>query len=144
MGKSLIIPGADFSTNSITHEVVPVQYTLVQGYASVYTSPSAGISLDSGASASIRVRTGQLYGKYTVKTKTGYVIRGIVQYDTYLTDTSPGNHSIASAVAVQNVQGLTEYTFNQTNKYSIITFCNTDATATISPSEDIVDYIIRP
>lgn len=146
MGKRLIIPGADFSANAIEQEPipVPVEYTLVNGYAAS-SSPTI-VEIDQNASAVlIRVRTGQLFGSYKVKTKTGYTIRGIVTYDTELQSLTPaGGKATTGAVSLSNVQGITEYTLLAENKYSIITFCKTDASQSISANEDIVDYIIRP
>lgn len=147
MGKRLIIPGADFSTNAIEREPipgpVPVEYTLQNGYASAGGGSSVDID-SSGAAVSIRVRTNQLYGPYTVKTKTGYVIRTICTYDTEIANFAPGNHATTNSENVSNVSGTTEFTLTAENKYSIITFCKEDSTAEISASEDIVDYIIRP
>ena len=144
MGKRLIIPGADFSANAIQIEPIinPVEYTLQNGYASAGSATS--VDIDNGASVSIRVRTNQLYGPYTVKTKSGYVIRAICTYDTAITNFSPGNHSTTGAANVSGVQSTTEYTLTAENKYSIITFCKTNSSEAISASEDIVDYIIRP
>lgn len=144
MGKRLIIPGADFSANAIEREPipVPVEFTLQNGYASAY--PPDTINADQGASVSKRVRTGELYGAYTVKTKSGYVIRAIASYGASIDPISEGNNITTDAMAVSDVQGLTEYTFSSSDKYSIVTFCKEDAGAEISASEDIVDYIIRP
>lgn len=143
MGKRLIIPGADFSANAIEQEPLPgpVDYTLQNGYASVYATTV--IILDQGASVDLRVRTSEIFGPYSVKTKPGYVIRAIATYKTALSAFTPGEHTTTGAVAVPDVQGLTEYTLNEEDCYSIITFCKTDATAEISASEDIVDYIIE-
>lgn len=140
MGKKLIIPGADFSTNAIQRPT-PVSYELVSGYAS-----AGGNSSDPGVSIgtlSTRVRTGQLSGSYTVKTKSGYVIRAIVYYTPSITISGDGVYYVTSRTAVGDVQGLSRYTLNNPDGYSIITFCKTDDTADVSASEDIVDYIMQ-
>lgn len=145
MGKRLIIPGADFSANAIEREpiLVPVEFTLQNGYASVLSTTN--IEIDSNASSnSIRARTNQLQGPYTVKTKSGYVIRAICTYDTEIENIVSGHNATTGAANVSNIQGSTEYTLTAENKYSIITFCKRNSSAEISASEDIVDYIIRP
>lgn len=146
MGKRLIIPGADFSANAIENEPipVPVDFTLQNGYSSIPTN-GQWIDIDSTASAVlIRVRTNQLYGSYSVKTKSGYAIRGISVYKPEQTSFTPGTHAIDEGEQLISAQGLTEYSLSADGYYSIITFCKTDATQSISASEDIVDYIIRP
>ena len=129
----LIIPGADFSVNAIDTEKI---YTLYQGYASAGATPT---TLTVNGDNTTRVRTSELAGSYTIKTKSGYVIRAIVTYSPALGDVSEaGTYSVTDRLAVSDVQGLAEYTLNNPGKYSIITFCKTDSTDTISPTEDIV------
>lgn len=129
----LIIPGADFSENAIGTEKI---YTLYQGYASP-GSVSTNLTIDS--SNQTRVRTSELSGSYTVKTKSGFAIRSIVFYTPSLGDVSAaGTYTVTSRSSVSDVQGLTEYTLDNPGKYSIITFCKTDATQNLSPTDDIV------
>jgi hypothetical protein len=142
MGTKIIIPNADFSENAIYQEGdVPTPITeLVNGYATRY-NPTI-VEVDSNASANlIRVRTGELFGKFYVKTNVGYAIRAIVYYNTSIDLSTAGNKATSGVTAVSGVQGATEYTFNRTDKYSIITFCKTDATQPISASEDIIDEL---
>lgn len=139
MGTKIIIPNADFSANAIYQEGdEPTPITeLVNGYAT-RQNPTI-VEVDSNASSNlIRVRTGELFGKFYVKTNVGYAIRAIVYYNTSIDLSTAGNKATSGATAVSGVQDATEYTFNTADKYSIITFCKTDATQPISASEDIV------
>lgn len=126
----LIIPGADFSVNAIDTEKV---YTLYQGFAGRRNEYQVQIG-----TLSTRVRTSELQGSYTVKTKTGFVIRAIVTYGTSIDITGDGDYNTTDPVAVSDVQGLTEYTLSNPGGYSLITFCKTDATQDLSPTDDIV------
>lgn len=128
----LIIPGADFSVNAIGSEKL---YSLSQGFA---TALSNGTGVDVNVTQANRVMTSQLYGSYTIKTNTGYVIRAIATYDTPITITGTAVYPNTNAASEQNVQGLTEYTLNNPGRYSIVTLCKTDATQNLSPTEDIV------
>lgn len=147
MGKSLIIQGGNFYENAIERGDEPVPYTLQQGYATAapaHVPPTVGIG-----NLSTRVITNQLYGSYKIKTKPGYTLRAIVTYGTSIAIPSPTPSTVVylettDPVLITEVQGATEYTLNNAGKYSIITLCKTDATANISPSENIIDYIIRP
>lgn len=145
MGKRLVIPDADFSVNAIEREPIPIPvlYTLTNGYAAAAFTNYIEVDNDPSANL-IRVRTDQISGSYTVKTKPGYVIRSIAAYDNFIEDLSPGEKYVSGVVKPDIPTGTTEFTFSNEGKYSIITFCKTDATAEISASEDIVDYIIRP
>lgn len=139
MGTKIVIPNADFSANAIYQEDehTPVQTTLVNGYASLVNPSQLDVNRDASANA-IRVRTGEIYGKWYVKTNEGYVIRAIVTYNTSVDLSTAGFKPTSGASSVANVQGLSEYSFEVANKYAIITFCKTDATQAISASEDIV------
>lgn len=147
MGKSLIIQGGNFYENAIERGNEPVPYTLQQGYATAAPAsvpPVVGIG-----NLSNRVITNQLYGSYKVKTKPGYAIRAIVTYETPITIPSPTPTTVVylettNPVLISDVQGSTEYTLNNSGAYSIITFCKTDATQNLLPTENIVDSIIRP
>lgn len=142
MGTKIVIPNADFSANAIyqdSDEPTPIT-ELVNGFASRLNNYS--ITIDSDASANlIRVRTGELFGKFYVKTNAGYAVRAIVYYDTSIDLSTAGGKTTSGVTAVSNVQGVTEYTFNIADKYAIITLCKTDATQPISASEDIVDEL---
>lgn len=134
----LIIPGADFSENAIGTEKV---YTLQQGYATaapLHNPPDIGIG-----NLSNRVMSNQLLGSYTIKTNPGYAIRAIVTYSSSIEIPSPApspaqNIPATNPANVSDVQGLTEFTLNNPGAYSIITFCKTDATQNLSPTDDIV------
>lgn len=138
MGKKLIVPGADFSENAITKEI---DYTLQNGYATIVNTSLVEID-ESAAANAIRVRTSEIAGSYTVKTKTGYTIRAIVKYGTSINIGAGGKYATTNASNVSNVQGLTQYTLSNDNGYSIVIFCKTNASEAISASEDIVDYIM--
>lgn len=142
MGTKIVIPNADFSANAIYQEVErqPVQTTLVNGYCSVLNPGKLEIDRNASSNA-IRVRTGEIYGKWYVKTNEGYVIRAIAIYDTSVDLSTAGDKSTSGAVLAANVQGLSEYSFEVAGKYAIITFCKTHATQPISASEDIVDEL---
>lgn len=146
MGKRIIIPGADFSANAIGQEpiIVPVEYTLSNGFASRGTNTQ--IMIDNNESSNlIRVRTSQIRGNCNIKTKSGYVIRAIVMYDTELNITIPNIYNNTNVINVSGVQGLSEYQLTTAEgKWSIVTFCKTNASESISASEDIVDYITYP
>lgn len=147
MGKRLIIPSADFSANAIEQEpiIVPVDFTLVNGFAS--KSGEASLIVDDHAQSNqIRVRTGQIEGSCKIKTNVGYTIRAIVTYQSPI-DLDPVSSpytNIGVITTVPNVQGMSEFTLDNSGQYSIITFCKSNANQNISASEDIVDYIIRP
>ena len=147
MGKSLIIQGGNFYENAIERGNEPVPYTLQQGFATA--SPAHNPPALNIGNLPNRVITSQLFGSYKVKTNSGYVIRAIVTYETPITIPSPtptvsGFYATTNPALVSNVQGLTEYTLNNSGAYSIITFCKTDATQNLLPTENIVDSIIRP
>ena len=135
MGTNIIIPNADFSANAVRKEL---NTTLVNGY--VNSVSSDGVNIDSSSSAiPIRVRTGELFGKFYVKTKPGYLIRAIVCYNESLAPYTSGGHTVTGAEnVVVASQQLSEYTYTGT-KYAAITFCKSDATQTISPTDDIID-----
>lgn len=135
MGKRLIIPGADFSANAIDSQL---EYNLYQGYASA--GGTEQIPKVSFGVLSTRVRTGELFGSYTIKTASGFAIRAIVTYSPSITIADDQDTPIAvdSRVNVSDVQGLTEYTLANPGAYSIITFCKTDATQDLSPTDNII------
>lgn len=140
MGTKIVIPNADFSANAIyqdREEHTPVQTTLVNGYCSVPKTTKLEIDWPASSNA-IRVRTGEIFGKWYVKTNDGYVIRAIATYDTSVDLSTAGTKTTSGAALAANVQGLSEYSFEVAGKYAIITFCKTDATQPISASEDIV------
>ena len=134
MGKRLIIPGADFSENAIDTQL---EYTLYQGYASAGgNEQNPAVSF---GTLSTRVRTGQILGSYTIKTNPGFAIRAIVTYTPFIENIpESASAAVTSRDSVPDVQGLTEYTLVNPGLYSIITFCKTDATQDISPTENIV------
>lgn len=148
MATKIVIPDEDFSANAIyqdSDEPTPVQTTLVNGFAS-YAPGYIQIDGTNSSTMAIRVRTGELNGKYYVKVKAGYKIRGIIYYDaTNNIDYSQAPIAAAAVTgggtAVEASNNLTECTFNIANKKSCITFCKDDATAAISPSEDIIDEL---
>lgn len=134
MATKIVIPNEDFSANSLCADK---DYELANGYASAPTSTQ--VEIDNNASSNlIRVRTNELYGKFYIKTNTGYVIRAIVYYDTSVDYSTAGVKASTGVTSVGSVQGTTEYTFNTSGKYACITFCKTDSTAAISATEDIV------
>lgn len=132
MGKRLIIPGADFSANAIGDG--GIVYTLYQGYASVSGTENIEINTE----LQTRVRTSELGGSYTIKTNSGFAIRSILKYTPHLDITGAGIYPVTTKENVANVQGATEYTLVNPGGYSIITFCKTDATQNLSPTDDIV------
>lgn len=136
MGTNIIIPNADFSANAVCKEL---DTTLVNGY--VNSGNSTAIVIDGMSSTiPIRVRTGELFGKFYVKTKPGYLIRGITCYNES-TPYTAGAHPVTGAENVVIAsQQLTEYTYTGA-KYAAITFCKSDATQNISPTDDIIDEI---
>lgn len=77
-----------------------------------------------------RVKSDMLQGPYTIELNSGYLIRAIYEYNT--TSVSNGGTAI-----VTSADQKTSYTYSG-NKYTYITFCKTDATASISPTENIV------
>lgn len=91
----------------------------------------------------IRVLSSVLKGKYNIKTNSGYVIRGVTAWN--------GGAATEGTLPTENITGvtgctnlvtqaaLTEYNCDGTYEYTIITFCKENASATISPSEDIVE-----
>lgn len=133
MTTKMIIPNADFSANAIYRFL---ETTLVNGYASSATK-HVYIDRESSINA-IRVRTGELTGKYYIKVKQGFVIRSIAYYNESISPVTAGDHSITGGGSAASNKGLTEYTFGEDNKHSIITFCKTDDTAEISANEDII------
>lgn len=80
-----------------------------------------------------RVRTEPIYGPFTIKTNDGYIIRAIYSYPTaeIIAGGSGSKEVVASAT-------LTEYTYMTEGRYCYITFCKTDASANILPSENII------
>lgn len=99
-------------------EVIGIK--LFQGYAT---------QAELNTSQTNRVRSDFIYGPFTIKTNDGYVIRAIYKYSA---------EEVKSGVTVVSGEALTEYTFNESDKYCIITFCKTDANANILPTEDII------
>lgn len=135
MGTNIIIPNADFSANAVCKEL---DTTLVNGYVNSGSSTVVVID-DSAPAIPIRVRTGELFGKFRVKTKSGYLIRSITCYNESLAPYTSGGHTVTGAENVVTAsQQLTEYTYTG-SKYAAITFCKTDATQTLSPNDDIID-----
>lgn len=135
MGANIIIPNADFAANAVSKEL---NTTLVNGYVNS-GSPTGVVIDDSSSAIPIRVRTGELFGKFYVKTKPGYLIRSITCYNESISPFSAGGHTVTGAENVVIAsQQLMEYTYTGT-KYAAITFCKSDATQTISPTDDIID-----
>lgn len=137
MGTNIIIPNADFSANAVRKEL---DTTLVNGFVNSYNSER--VEIDTVESAiPIRVRTGELFGKFYVKTKPGYLIRAITCYNESLEPYRSGKYAVTgSENVVIASQQLTEYSYTG-SKYAAITFCKTDATQALSPSDDIIDDI---
>jgi hypothetical protein len=139
MATKIVIPDEDFSANAIYQEGdEPTPITeLVNGYATRQNTTIVEVDITASSNL-IRVRTGELFGKFYVKTNEGFVIRAIIYYNTSIDLSTAGTKTTSGATNASNVQGLSEYTFNTADKYAIITFCKTDATQPISASEDIV------
>lgn len=95
--------------------------TLTQGYAT-------GTVLDNALNT--RVKTNFIEGAFSISLNDGYVIRAIYKY------TSPAVSNGTEVVA--SSQLLTSYTNTDSTGFYIITICKTDATASISPTENIV------
>ena len=94
--------------------------TLYQGYANEN-------AIDTLAT---RVRTDFIDGAFSVECNSGYQIRAIYQY---ASATATGGTAIVTAS-----ENKTSYSGGTSGKYYIITFCKTDASASILPTENIV------
>lgn len=77
-----------------------------------------------------RVRTDFIYGPFSIKLNEGYVIRAVYEY--------PAAEAKSGVAVVTSSQNLTEYEHTASGRYCIITFCKTDATADILPTENII------
>ena len=97
--------------------------TLVQGYIS-------GDIVNDELKTRVRI-DGLVSGAFSIECNDGYVIRAIQE----CTSTTP---SASDANIVTSDQLRTSYSGGSTGKYYAITFCKTNATASISPSESIV------
>lgn len=121
------------------NEDVPI--TQERGYAQNSGSTTVQI-VTSGSSANTRVLSCVLKGSYNIKTNAGYVIRGVTAWN--------GGAATEGTLPTENITGvtnctnlvtqaaLTEYNCDGTYEYTIITFCKENASATISPNENIV------
>ena len=87
-----------------------------------------------------RVLTSVVKGKYHIKLKDGYAIRGIAAWN--------GGQSegvINEGFSIQIGENLVstgteqEYVNDSEYDYSVLTFCKTDASSNISPSEDMIE-----
>lgn len=77
-----------------------------------------------------RVKTDMLQGPFRIECNDGYLIRAIWRY--------PSQNITNGGTSVVNASdNKTSYTFEST-AYAYVTFCKTDATAILSPTEDIV------
>lgn len=121
-------------TNDMTFKIV---YPAAAGEEEPDTPDNPSLTLYQGyanenniAELATRVRTDFIEGAFSVECNSGYVIRAIYQYNQAA---ATGGTSI-----VASSDNKTSYTGGTTGKYYIITFCKSDATANISPTEDIV------
>lgn len=112
---------------------------LVQGYATAVPL-NGNIEI---ATLSNRIRTYVLHGNYTIKLKDGYVVRGVAAWNGGVTEGNPSETFSASDVT-SLITDQTKSEFQKTDdatEYSIVTICKTDASASISPSEDCIESI---
>lgn len=111
-----------------------IKIALQQGYFAY-----SGGAISNGT-LSTRVRVGDvsnlIEGRYHIKLKPGYLIRAI-----YICKV--GGASAREVVGPD--ERLTEYLFSPLGErmYSAITICKEDDTATISPTEDIVEFLTK-
>lgn len=105
-----------------------IDFTLSQGYASEGTLNTI---------AAHRVKTSFIYGNFSVKVNSGYVIRAIY---TYPTDKVTTNFSCVLA----NCTDRTQMDVMNEGRYAIITFASaTDPNGAISASDDIVKSLTK-
>ena len=108
-----------------------------QGYA---TFANNRVSIDT---LTTRVRSYILAGNYTIKTNPGYVIRGIAAWNGGQTSGNPqSSFNVDSGTNLVSGGALSEYTKNDEWEYSIVTFCKTNASDTILPSENIISELL--
>lgn len=116
-----------------------ISVPLVQGYATA----DIGQSKIEIGSMTNRIRTWVLQGSYTIKLKEGYVVRGVAAWNGGITEGNPSETFSASDVS-SLTPNIIQSTFQKTDsdtEYSIVTICKTDASASISPSEDCIESI---
>ena len=105
-----------------------IEYTLSQGYASEGTLNNT---------ASHRVKTSFIYGSFSVKVNEGYVIRAVYTYPTAKVTSD-------YTCVLKNCTDKTQIDVMNEGRYAIVTFANaSDPTASISPSENIVQSLTR-
>lgn len=97
--------------------------TLVQGYVS-------GATVDNELQTRVRI-DGLVSGAFYVECNDGYVIRAIQECASTTPSASDANIVVAADLK-------TSYSGGSAGKYYAITFCKTDASASISPTENIV------
>lgn len=119
----------DLSTAGSDTVTESVDYTLAQG-----------AWVQSGLSTNYTNRVGTteaIPGKFYVKVNDGYVIRAVYSY----TSASGGSGTMVADTSTER----TEFTSDDDTLYYGVTFTKTDATATITPDEDIVAewYIVE-
>lgn len=104
-----------------------IKTTLSQGYAS-------GASLNT--SLATRVKSDFIQGPFVIEVNDGYAIRAIYNY-------TSNNVSSSSTELLANSSETTSFTASVSDSsYSIITFCKTDANASISPTENIIKSLV--
>jgi len=142
MGKKLIIKGADFSAVAID-PAEPQRIATTQGAAG-FTANTNKLSLfnANGPSGGQRVRSGELNGNYTITMNTGYALRVIIEYEPSISTLTPTSdnqgvyYTVSSGEIVATGQLLSSYTYTG-GKKTVLTFCKTDVSASISPSDNI-------
>lgn len=142
MGKKIIIKDADFSAVSIA-PAEPQRIVTTQGSAG-YTVNTNKLSLfnANGPSGGQRVKSGELNGSYTITMNPGYALRVIIEYEPSISTLTPTSdnqgvyYTVSSGAIVQSGVLLTSYTYTG-GKKTVLTFCKTDTSASISPSDDI-------
>lgn len=113
----------DLSTAGSESTVESVDYTLAQG-AWVTNGLSTNYTTRVGTTEAIP-------GKFYVKTNDGYVIRAVYSYST-------ASGSSGGTMVADTSTERTEFTADDDTLYYGVTFTKSDATADISPDEDIV------
>lgn len=119
-----------------------VTITLEQGYA----QSNGTSSIQVFTNLNTRVLSCVLRGAYNIKTNADYVIRGVTAWNggTATEGTLPTSNitGVTNSTNLVTQAALTEYNCDGTFDYTIITFCKEDASATISPSENIVESCV--
>lgn len=142
MGKKIIIKGADFSAVAIGPSE-PQRIVATQGAAG-FTAETNKLALynANGTSGGQRVKSGELSGNYTITMNEGYALRVIIEYEPSISTLTPTSdnkglyYTVSSGTVVQTGALLSSYTYTG-GKKTVLTFCKTDTSASISPSDDI-------